>query len=154
MALACALEPTGMAAVIGGEPAEVLAAIEAAGLYPANRNGAGQIVAAGALANLEKFAADPPAKVKVVKLAVAGAFHTPFMAPAEQALATVAGGITPGAPLNVQNQAGPLLQIRENTVDPIGKVVETYQSQDCSGSAVLQVRSSGGLNLFVQELPA
>jgi len=62
-------------------------------------------------------------------------------------------GIAPGAPLNVQNQAGPLLQIRENTVDPIGKVVETYQSQDCSGSAVLQVRSSGGLNLFVQELP-
>ena len=49
MAAACALEPTGMTAVLGGDPDEVLAAIEAHGLYPANRNGAGQIVAAGAL---------------------------------------------------------------------------------------------------------
>ena len=36
-----------MAAVLGGDETEVLGAIEAAGLYPANRNGAGQIVAAG-----------------------------------------------------------------------------------------------------------
>ncbi len=48
MAAACALEPTGMAAVLGGDPDEVLAALEAHGLHPANRNGAGQIVAAGA----------------------------------------------------------------------------------------------------------
>jgi malonyl CoA-acyl carrier protein transacylase len=101
MAAACALEVTGMSAVLGGDADEVITAIDAAGLYPANRNGAGQIVAAGAVANLEKFAADPPAKVKVIKLAVAGAFHTPFMAPAEQALATVASGITPGAPTKI-----------------------------------------------------
>jgi [acyl-carrier-protein] S-malonyltransferase len=101
MAAACALEATGMSAVLGGDADEVVAAIDAAGLYPANRNGAGQIVAAGALADLEKFAANPPAKAKVIKLAVAGAFHTPFMAPAEQALAAVAGGITPGAPTKI-----------------------------------------------------
>src|SRR5206468_2048754 len=47
MASACALEPTGMSAILGGDTVEVLAAIDAAGLYPANRNGAGQIVAAG-----------------------------------------------------------------------------------------------------------
>jgi [acyl-carrier-protein] S-malonyltransferase len=98
MAAACALEPTGMAAVLGGEPAEVLAAIEAHGLYPANRNGAGQIVAAGALEALEKFAVQRPAGARVIKLAVAGAFHTPYMAPAEQALATIAGGVTPAEP--------------------------------------------------------
>ncbi|WP_433209399.1 acyltransferase domain-containing protein [Dactylosporangium sp. CS-047395] len=98
MAAACALEPTGMSAVLGGEPDEVVAAIDAAGLYPANRNGAGQIVAAGALSGLEKFGAEPPARAKVIKLQVAGAFHTPFMAPAEAALATVAAGITPGTP--------------------------------------------------------
>ena len=94
MAAACALEATGMSAILGGDPAEVLAAIDAAGLTAANRNGAGQIVAAGSLAGLEKLAAAPPARARIITLQVAGAFHTPYMAPAEQALAAVAGGIT------------------------------------------------------------
>ncbi|WP_375474797.1 acyltransferase domain-containing protein [uncultured Jatrophihabitans sp.] len=90
MAAACALTPTGMSAVLGGEPAVVLAALDAIGLSPANRNGAGQIVAAGALDALEKLAAEPPAGARVRPLQVAGAFHTHFMAPAEQALAAFA----------------------------------------------------------------
>jgi malonyl CoA-acyl carrier protein transacylase len=101
MASACALEPTGMSAVLGGDPDEVVAAIDAAGLYPANRNGAGQIVAAGSLAALEKFGAAPPAKTRVIALQVAGAFHTPYMAPAEKALAALAGGITPATPRRI-----------------------------------------------------
>ena len=98
MAAACALEPTGMAAVLGGEEAEILAALEKHGLYPANRNGAGQIVAAGLRDALEKFAAEPPAKTRIITLQVAGAFHTPYMAPAQQALTAVAGGISPAHP--------------------------------------------------------
>ncbi|WP_432977827.1 acyltransferase domain-containing protein [Dactylosporangium sp. CA-233914] len=98
MAAACALEPTGMSAVLGGEPDEVVAKIADAGLHPANRNGAGQIVAAGSLPGLEKFAADPPARAKIIKLQVAGAFHTPYMAPAEEGLGRVAAGITAGTP--------------------------------------------------------
>jgi len=101
MAAACALEPTGMSAVLGGDADEVVAAIDAAGLYPANRNGAGQIVAAGSRAGLEKFTASPPAKARVIALQVAGAFHTPYMAPAEKALAAVAGGITPATPKRI-----------------------------------------------------
>ncbi|MCZ7418327.1 ACP S-malonyltransferase [Verrucosispora sp. WMMA2121] len=98
MAAACALEPTGMAAVLGGDPDEVLAAISAHGLHAANRNGKGQVVAAGALDGLEKLAAEPPQRVRVVRLQVAGAFHTPYMAPAETALAAVATGTTPNDP--------------------------------------------------------
>lgn len=98
MAAACALEPTGMAAVLGGDPDEVLAAIEANGLYPGNRNGAGQIVAAGSLDGLDKLAAEPPARARIIRLKVAGAFHTPYMAPAETALAAVAAEITPADP--------------------------------------------------------
>ncbi|MFG2044733.1 acyltransferase domain-containing protein [Dactylosporangium sp. NPDC048998] len=98
MAAACALEPTGMSAVLGGDPDEVLAAIDGAGLYPANRNGAGQVVAAGALAGLEKLAATPPARTRIIALQVAGAFHTPYMAPAEEALGRVAAGITAATP--------------------------------------------------------
>lgn len=101
MAAACALEPTGMAAVLGGDPEQVLAAIEAHGLHPANHNGAGQIVAAGAIDRLEKFAANPPARTRVVTLQVAGAFHTPYMAPAEEALAAIAAGITPSDPTKI-----------------------------------------------------
>jgi len=87
MAAACALTPTGMSAVLGGDEAEVLAAIDAAGLTPANRNAAGQVVAAGALDALQAFADNAPAGARVRPLAVAGAFHTHYMAPAEQALA-------------------------------------------------------------------
>ncbi|MDQ7903155.1 acyltransferase domain-containing protein [Phytohabitans sp. ZYX-F-186] len=101
MAAACALEPTSMAALLGGEAEEVVAAIEAYGLYPANRNGAGQIVAAGAVDKLEKLAADRPGGARVRTLQVAGAFHTPYMAPAEKALATVAAGITPADPSKI-----------------------------------------------------
>ena len=101
MAAACALEPTGMSAILGGDLDEVLAAIEAAGLYPANRNGAGQVVAAGSRAGLDKLAAAPPAKARVIALQVAGAFHTPYMAPAEKALSTIAGGISPATPKRI-----------------------------------------------------
>ena len=45
-----------MSAVLGGDPAEVLAAIEAPALTAANVNGAGQIVAAGTLAQLAALA--------------------------------------------------------------------------------------------------
>ncbi len=101
MAAACALEHTGMAAVLGGEPDEVVAAIDGAGLYPANRNGAGQIVAAGSLARLEKLAAATPPGARVRSLPVAGAFHTPYMAPAEQELAAVALGVSTGDPVRI-----------------------------------------------------
>lgn len=101
MAAACAVEPTGMAAVLGGEPEAVLAAVEAHGLYAANHNATGQIVAAGALDALEKLAADPPPKTRVITLKVAGAFHTRHMAPAEEALAAVAAGVTPTDPARI-----------------------------------------------------
>jgi [acyl-carrier-protein] S-malonyltransferase len=86
MADASAITPTGMSAVLGGDPAEVLAALERYGLTPANMNGAGQIVAAGTLEQLAALAADPPAKVRVIPLQVAGAFHTLHMAPAVDVL--------------------------------------------------------------------
>ncbi|ACU35279.1 Acyl transferase [Actinosynnema mirum DSM 43827] len=86
MAAACALAPTGMAAVLGGEQAEVLARLDELGLVGANRNGAGQVVAAGPLDALEKLVAEPPGRAKVRALQVAGAFHTDYMKQAEDAL--------------------------------------------------------------------
>ena len=86
MAAACAAEPTSMAAVLGGDPDAVLEALAARDLEPANRNGAGQVVAAGRTTDVEALVADPPEGARVRALAVAGAFHTRFMAPAEKTL--------------------------------------------------------------------
>jgi [acyl-carrier-protein] S-malonyltransferase len=98
MAKACALEPTGMSAVLGGDEAEVLSRLEALDLVPANRNAPGQIVAAGALSALDKLAEDPPAKARVRQLATAGAFHTHFMASATDGYAGAAEGVTTSEP--------------------------------------------------------
>jgi [acyl-carrier-protein] S-malonyltransferase len=98
MAAACNIEPTTMAAVLGGVEDEVLARIEASGAWPANRNGAGQIVAAGPVAAIEKLAGDPPEKARIIALSVAGAFHTPHMAPAQEALEAVAADIATADP--------------------------------------------------------
>lgn len=98
MARAAAATPTGMSAVLGGDPDEVLAALDAHGLVPANVNGGGQVVAAGTLEALAAFAAAPPARARVIALQVAGAFHTEHMAPAVDELRSAAATVTPGAP--------------------------------------------------------
>jgi [acyl-carrier-protein] S-malonyltransferase len=87
MAAACELAPTGMAAVMGGEPDEVVAWLDKFDLTAANMNGAGQIVAAGPRHGIDAIAEDKPDFVrKVIKLKVAGAFHTQYMAPAQDKL--------------------------------------------------------------------
>jgi [acyl-carrier-protein] S-malonyltransferase len=101
MAKACALEPTGMSAVLGGDEAEVLARLEDLELVPANRNAVGQIVAAGRIDALEKLAENPPAKARVRQLATAGAFHTHFMSSALDAYAATAANVSTGEPAAV-----------------------------------------------------
>ncbi|MGV0160242.1 ACP S-malonyltransferase [Mycobacterium colombiense] len=98
MAKACAIEPTGMSAVLGGDEGEVLARLEQLDLFPANRNAAGQIVAAGALTALEKLAEDPPEKARVRPLGVAGAFHTKYMASALDGYAAAAAAVQTSEP--------------------------------------------------------
>jgi [acyl-carrier-protein] S-malonyltransferase len=101
MAAACAATPTSMVAVIGGEVDEVLAAIVDAGLTPANRNGAGQIVAAGSVEAIAALTANPPPLARIRPLQVAGAFHTDYMSPAEQSLRAVAAQLSPADPSQV-----------------------------------------------------
>jgi [acyl-carrier-protein] S-malonyltransferase len=98
MAAASAVTATGMSAVVGGDPAEVEAAIAEHGLTAANRNGAGQVVAAGTREQLDALAAAPPAKARVVALQVAGAFHTHHMAPAVDVLRSLSRALSPHDP--------------------------------------------------------
>ena len=94
MAAASAVRPTSMTAVIGGQPEEVLAALEEHGLTAANHNGSGQIVAAGTTEQLAALAAAPPARARLIELSVAGAFHTVHMEPAVARLGTLARAIS------------------------------------------------------------
>lgn len=98
MADAAALERTGMSAILGGEQEAVLARLAQLELVPANYNGAGQIVAAGADAALAELAAEPPRGTRVIALQVAGAFHTRYMASAMTALADAAAALDPAEP--------------------------------------------------------
>lgn len=99
MAEAAAVTETGMAALLGGDPAVTVLHLEKLGLTPANINGAGQIVAAGTKEQLAALEADKPEGVrKVVALKVAGAFHTHHMAPAVDTLAKAAEALAPGDP--------------------------------------------------------
>ena len=93
MAKAAAASKAGMSAVLGGDRAEVLSALTALDLVAANDNGAGQIVAAGDLESLSQLGENPPAGARVRALAVAGAFHTPFMQPAVEPLRTLTSSI-------------------------------------------------------------
>lgn len=99
MARAAAASPTGMRAVLGGDPDEVLARLAALGLVPANVNGAGQVVAAGPLDALAALGDAPPTRARVVPLQVAGAFHTDAMAPAVEELAAAAAQVSPRDPV-------------------------------------------------------
>jgi [acyl-carrier-protein] S-malonyltransferase len=110
MAEACNVTPTGMAAVLGGDKAAVLAAIEAAGATPANVNGAGQVVAGGTLEQLSALTASPPDGARIRPLRVAGAFHTGHMAPAVAALATATASVV------VKDPVIPLLSNRDGEV--------------------------------------
>ena len=101
MAKACANEPTGMSAVLGGDETEVLARLEQLDLIAANRNAAGQIVAAGRLSALDKLAEDPPEKARVRALGVAGAFHTEFMASALDGYAAAVQNVATSEPTAV-----------------------------------------------------
>ncbi|HHV20789.1 MAG TPA: acyltransferase domain-containing protein [Propionibacterium sp.] len=93
MAEASAATPTSMTAMVGGNPEEVLAAIERHGLTAANNNGTGQIVAAGTVEQLAALAEDAPRRCRMVPLSVAGAFHTHHMAPAVNHLAALAASV-------------------------------------------------------------
>ena len=100
-AAAAAAEPTSMAAVLGGDPDEVLATLARLGLTPANVNGGGQVVAAGAKEAIARLLAEPPAKSRVIELQVAGAFHTAYMEPAVATLGAAAQGIAVADPTSI-----------------------------------------------------
>lgn len=156
MAEAAAITPTGMSALLGGDPETTLPHLEKLGLTPANVNGAGQIVAAGTLEQLAALEADKPEGVRrVVALKVAGAFHTHHMAPAVDKLAEAAQALTPADPkvTYVSNKDGRTVATGDEVVSRlVGQVanpvrwdlcMETFQ--ELGVTALIEVCPGGTL---------
>lgn len=106
MQAAALATPGGMASLLGADEAAVDAVLErvassgAGRLWKANLLCPGNTVVsgdAGAIAAVEEVAGELGAG-RVVKLAVAGAFHTPLMKPADDRLAEALAGVALGAP--------------------------------------------------------
>ena len=119
MARAAATTPTGMTALLGGDPQAVLDKLAEFGLTAANVNAAGQVVAAGTAEQLAALAADPPEGARLRPLAVAGAFHTEHMTPAVDRLRQLAAGIPasePGTRL-LSNADGRVIQHGKEFID-------------------------------------
>ena len=152
MAAASAQTPTGMSAVLGGDPAEVAAVLERHGLTAANANGAGQTVAAGTLEQLAALSADPPAKARVIPLQVAGAFHTLHMAPAVEALDQLAQGF------DVSDPGVTLLSNRDGVPVTAGADVLTRLVQQVSNPVrwdlCMQTMVEQGVTTLIELSPA
>lgn len=162
MAAAAAQTPTGMTAVLGGDREEVLAAIAAAGLTAANDNGAGQIVAAGTMAQLDTFAAPTGARLR--PLSVAGAFHTQHMSSAVERMATLARSVTVRDPRTrlLSNRDGAVVHHGRDVLDRIvGQIARPVRWDLCMRSmadlgvtAVIEVPPAGTLvGLIKRALP-
>ena len=121
MAAAAKLTETSMIAILGGDRDEVLAKLAEYNITPANINGAGQIVAAGTVGQLEVLRADPPAKAKLIQLSVAGAFHTEHMAPAVDRMRQLAKGVSTRDPRvrYLSNRDGQVVHSGREMVDRI-----------------------------------
>ena len=95
---------SGMVALIGADPAQASAVCEQAAkgevLVPANFNAPGQVVISGAMSACDR-AVEVAASMglRASKLAVAGAFHSPLMAPAADRLAKALESVSISAPV-------------------------------------------------------
>lgn len=149
MAEAATRARTGMAAVVGGVETDVLAKIEEHGLTPANRNGGGQIVAAGALDALSALAADAPRGARVIALQVAGAFHTDFMSSAIPALREAAEGVTASTPTHPlwTNADGSLVDDGDRFVDLLVSQIASPVRWDACMEGFQQAGISGLVEL-------
>ena len=97
---ACAATPSGMIAIVGASPDQLKDLCEKTGCTVANINSAAQQVLSGskdAVAQAAAVAKELGIK-RAIPLQTAGAFHSPFMAPAREQLAPVLDAVAFRAP--------------------------------------------------------
>jgi [acyl-carrier-protein] S-malonyltransferase len=120
MATASTATPSGMIAMLRADAADVARLAEECGAHVANDNAPGQVVVAGtkeALAEVERRAGEIGARART--LDVSGAFHTPLMAPAADALADAIADVeiaAPSFPVISNSTVEPFVDVRAELV--------------------------------------
>ena len=135
-----------MAAVVGS-PDDVVEGVisqrrtEGGQIWAANFNAPGQVVVAGAAADIDWLAAEAKSLGlrRVIPLAVGGAFHSPFMAPAAESLAGALADVEfmeMAFPVYANASAAPAVDIGESLVaqltSPV-RFVETLEAMGANG---------------------
>ena len=145
MAEAASAEKTSMAAVVGGDQAVVEARLAELGLEPANYNGGGQIVAAGAASAIAALQAEGPAGARVIPLQVAGAFHTRYMGSAVTVLGEYSGGVSTSDPATKlwSNAGGKLIESGGDFKDLLVKQVSSPVRWDLCMAAMTEAGVTG-----------
>ncbi len=152
MADAAAVKHSSMAAVVGGEIDAVLAHLESVGLFAANYNGAGQVVAAGSKDLIDALVASPPAGSRVIALQVAGAFHTSYMEPARLPLATFAKELSVQDPqISLwTNKDGSLVESGQKYLD----LMVNQVSNPVRWDKTMESMEGANISVMVELLPA
>jgi len=138
MALAADMADGGMVALLGGERDDVLTLAAELDLSLANDNAPGQIVLSGRMDRVDE-AADRADDVgaRAHKLAVGGAFHSPLMAPAAEALREAlqrTDFAEPAFPVISNGSAEPFVdpraELAENLLKPVRFVESLHALED------------------------
>jgi len=147
MAKAASQVETGMAAVLGGDRTEVLNSIKNFDLIAANDNGAGQIVAAGSLDQLDKLIENPPAGARVRALAVAGAFHTHYMQSAVSHVTSFVDKVNINEPLAqlLSNKDGAVVANGKDAIDRIVNQIANPVRWDLCMESLVQLGVTGAI---------
>ena len=153
MAKACQENPGGMRAVVKLDAPVVEDLAQKAGAWPVNYNSPQQTVVAGPAEALEKL--DDlvrEAKGRALKVAVAGAFHSPFMQPAADGLAQYLAQ-HPLAPAQVEVWANMTGEPYPTDTAQMAEVLATQPAHAVRWTHTLEGMKAQGFDTFVEVGP-
>lgn len=143
--------PGGMAAVMKIPPEEVerIAATFNC-IYPVNYNCPGQIACAGAAGEIDAFCdAVKAAGGRAVKLAVSGAFHTPFMADATDALRRHLSGLALSAP-KMPLYSDYTADLYPGDSEKIAETIAEQASRSVRWETIIRRMADTGIDTFIE----
>lgn len=146
---ACEENPGGMLALIGLEDDQVNDVAAEAGIYVANFNSPGQVVCSGLNEGIQKAVvlAKAAGAKRALPLPVAGAFHSPLMAPAAKKMAELLAEIPfaePQIPV-LSNVTGIVHTASEMKARMVDQITSSVRWVDC-----LATLRAGGVELLIE----
>ena len=143
--------PGGMAAVMKLPPEEVeRVAATFNCIYPVNYNCPGQIACAGAAGEIDAFCdAVKAAGGRAVKLAVSGAFHTPFMADATDALRRHLSGLALSAP-KIPLYSDYTADLYPGDSEKIAETIAEQASRSIRWETIIRRMADTGIDTFIE----